>query len=140
MNLNNVIMRTMTQMVFFIIFLFSIHIFLAGHFAPGGGFVGGLLMSCAIVLLLITFDLKTVQTLLPINYMTLTAIGLALALLTACISAFAGEAFFTHYFDYFTLPLLGKTELHTAMLFDTGVYLVVVGVTMIIIQSIGGDE
>ncbi len=72
--------------------------------------------------------------------MTLTAIGLALALLTACISAFAGEAFFTHYFDYFTLPLLGKTELHTAMLFDTGVYLVVVGVTMIIIQSIGGDE
>ncbi|MFD2867030.1 monovalent cation/H+ antiporter subunit B [Kurthia sp. 3B1D] len=140
MKLNNVIMRTMTQMVFFIIFLFSIHIFLAGHFAPGGGFVGGLLMSCAIVLLLITFDLKTVQTLLPINYMTLTAIGLALALLTACISAFAGEAFFTHYFDYFTLPLLGKTELHTAMLFDTGVYLVVVGVTMIIIQSIGGDE
>ena len=140
MKLNNVIMRTMTQMVFVIIFLFSIHIFLAGHFAPGGGFVGGLLMSCAIVLLLITFDLKTVQTLLPINYMTLTAIGLALALLTACISAFAGEAFFTHYFDYFTLPLLGKTELHTAMLFDTGVYLVVVGVTMIIIQSIGGDE
>ena len=140
MKLNNVIMRTMTQMVFFIIFLFSIHIFLAGHFAPGGGFVGGLLMSCAIVLLLITFDLKTVQTLLPINYMTLTAIGLALALLTACISAFAGEAFFTHYVDYFTLPLLGKTELHTAMLFDTGVYLVVVGVTMIIIQSIGGDE
>ena len=140
MKLNNVIMRTMTQMVFFIIFLFSIHIFLAGHFAPGGGFVGGLLMSCAIVLLLITFDLKTVQTLLPINYMTLTAIGLALALLTACISAFAGEAFFTHYFDYFTLPLLGKTELHTAMLFDTGVYLVVVGVTMIIIKSIGGDE
>lgn len=140
MKLNNVIMRTMTQMVFFIIFLFSIHIFLAGHFAPGGGFVGGLLMSCAIVLLLITFDLKTVQTLLPINYMMLTAIGLALALLTACISAFAGEAFFTHYFDYFTLPLLGKTELHTAMLFDTGVYLVVVGVTMIIIQSIGGDE
>lgn len=140
MKLNNVIMRTMTQMVFFIIFLFSIHIFLAGHFAPGGGFVGGLLMSCAIVLLLITFDLKTVQTLLPINYMMLTAIGLALALMTACISAFAGEAFFTHYFDYFTLPLLGKTELHTAMLFDTGVYLVVVGVTMIIIQSIGGDE
>ena len=38
------------------------------------------------------------------------------------------------------IPLLGETSLHTAMLFDTGVYLVVVGVTMTIIQTIGGDE
>ncbi|WP_010289529.1 Na(+)/H(+) antiporter subunit B [Kurthia massiliensis] len=140
MKLNDVIMKSMTQVVFFLIFLLSIHVFLAGHFAPGGGFVGGLLMSCAIVLLLVTYDLKTVQNLLPINYMVLTAIGLALALLTACISMFAGEAFFTHYFDHYHIPLLGDTELHTAMLFDTGVYFVVVGVTMTIIQSIGGER
>lgn len=140
MNLNNVILKTTTQVIFFIIFLFSIHIFLAGHFAPGGGFVGGLLMASAIVLLLLTYDFKTVKSLLPINYMTLTAIGLLLALGTASISVFVGDSFFKHYFDYFNLPLLGKTELHTAMIFDLGVYLVVVGITMIIIQSIGEDE
>lgn len=140
MKMNNVILKTTSQVIFFIIFLFSIHIFLAGHFAPGGGFVGGLLMSCALVLLLLTYDIKTVQNLLPINYMTLTAIGLFLALGTACISAFFGEAFFKHYFDHFHLPLLGDTELHTAMIFDLGVYFVVVGVTMIIIQSIGEDK
>lgn len=140
MKLNNVIVRSLSQIIFFLIFLLSIHVFLAGHFAPGGGFVGGLLMSCAIVLLLITYDVKTVQQLLPINYVVLTAIGLALALLTACIAMFTGEAFFTHYFNYFHIPLLGDTELHTAMLFDTGVYFVVVGVTMIIIESIGGER
>lgn len=140
MKLNNVIVRSLSQIIFFLIFLLSIHVFLAGHFAPGGGFVGGLLMSCAIVLLLITYDVKTVQQLLPINYVVLTAIGLALALLTACIAMFTGEAFFTHYFNHFHIPLLGDTELHTAMLFDTGVYFVVVGVTMIIIESIGGER
>lgn len=140
MKLNNVIVRSLAQVVFFLIFLLSIHVFLAGHFAPGGGFVGGLLMSCAIVLLLITYDVKTVQQLIPINYIVLTAIGLALALLTACIAMFTGESFFTHYFSHFHIPLLGDTELHTAMLFDTGVYFVVVGVTMTIIQSIGGER
>lgn len=140
MKLNNVILKTTTQVIFFIIFLFSIHIFLAGHFAPGGGFVGGLLTASALILLLLTYDVKTVTNLLPINYTTLTAIGLLLALSTASISAFAGEAFFKHYFDHFHLPLLGDTELHTAMLFDLGVYFVVVGVTMIIIQSIGEDD
>lgn len=140
MKMNNIILKTTTQIVFFIIFLFSIHIFLAGHFAPGGGFVGGLLTASALVLLLVTYDLKTVQKLVPINYMTLTAIGLFLALGTASISAILGDAFFKHYFDHFDLPLLGDTELHTAMIFDLGVYFVVVGVTMIIIQSIGGDE
>ncbi|MGL6032773.1 MAG: Na(+)/H(+) antiporter subunit B [Kurthia gibsonii] len=140
MKLNNVILKTTTQVVFFMIFLFSIHIFFAGHFSPGGGFVGGLLTASALVLLLLTYDLKTVQQLLPINYTTMTAIGLLLSLGTAAMSAFLGDAFFKHYFDHFTLPLFGDTELHTAMLFDLGVYLVVVGVTMIIIQSIGGDE
>ncbi|MBQ0138506.1 MAG: Na(+)/H(+) antiporter subunit B [Kurthia sp.] len=140
MKLNNVILKTTTQVIFFIIFLFSIHIFLAGHFAPGGGFVGGLLTASALILLLLTYDIKTVTSLLPINYTTLTAVGLLLALGTASISAFAGEAFFKHYFDHFHLPLLGDTELHTAMLFDLGVYFVVVGVTMIIIQSIGEDD
>ncbi|MGE7920295.1 Na(+)/H(+) antiporter subunit B [Viridibacillus sp. NPDC093762] len=140
MKTNDVILKTTTHVVFFIIFLFSIHIFLAGHFAPGGGFVGGLLTSSAIVLLLLVYDIKTVQKLLPINYTIMTASGLVLALGTASIGMFLGKPFFKHYFDHFYLPLIGDTELHTAMLFDTGVYLVVVGVTLTIIQSIGGDD
>ncbi|MEY9971696.1 multicomponent Na+:H+ antiporter subunit B [Lysinibacillus sp. RC46] len=140
MKTNDVIIQFTTKIVFFIIFFFSIHIFLAGHYTPGGGFVGGLLTSSAIVLLVLAFDLNTVRKVLPINYTYLTAIGLLLALATAAFPMFVGQPFFTHFFDYFDLPLLGKQSLHTAMLFDSGVYLVVVGVTMTIIQTIGEDE
>lgn len=140
MKTNDVIIQFTTKIVFFIIFFFSIHIFLAGHYTPGGGFVGGLLTSSAIVLLVLAFDLNTVRKVLPINYTYLTAIGLLLALATAAFPMFVGKPFFTHFFDYFDLPLLGKQSLHTAMLFDTAVYLVVVGVTMTIIQTIGEDE
>jgi len=140
MKTNDVIIQFTAKIVFFIIFFFSIHIFLAGHYTPGGGFVGGLLTSSAIVLLVLAFDINTVRHILPINYMYLTAIGLLLALATAAFPMFMGKPFFTHYFNYFDLPLLGKQSLHTAMLFDSGVYLVVVGVTMTIIQTIGEDE
>lgn len=141
MKTNDVIIQFTAKIVFFIIFFFSIHIFLAGHYTPGGGFVGGLLTSSAIVLLVLAFDLNTVRHVLPINYTYLTAIGLLLALATAAFPMFLGKPFFSHiFFDYFNLPLLGKQSLHTAMLFDSGVYLVVVGVTMTIIQTIGEDE
>lgn len=140
MRTNNLILQFTSKIVFFMIFFFAVHIFFAGHYTPGGGFVGGLLMASAIVLLVIAYDLKTVQKILPLNYMYVTATGLILALGTAAYPMFNNKPFFTHYFDYFTLPLIGKTSLHTAALFDLGVFLVVVGVTMTIIQTIGEDE
>lgn len=140
MKVNNLILQFTAKIVFFMIFFFSVHIFFAGHYTPGGGFVGGLLMASAIVLLVIAFDLKTVQTILPVNYTYMTATGLIIAVATAAFPMFKGDPFFTHYFDYFELPIIGKTSLHTAALFDLGVYLVVVGVTMTIIQTIGEDE
>ncbi|HLR11619.1 MAG TPA: Na(+)/H(+) antiporter subunit B [Sporosarcina sp.] len=140
MKANDVILQTGTKVVFFIIFLFSIHIFFAGHFAPGGGFVGGLLTTAAIVLLLLAFDLKTVQEALPFNFMIVVAIGLLLSLGMAASSFIFNVPFFTHAFGTFNLPLFGETDLHSAMIFDAGVYLVVVGSTITMIQTIGGDS
>lgn|SRR5690606_19522673 len=139
MKTNDVILQTTTKVVFFIIFLFSIHIFFAGHYTPGGGFVGGLLTTGAIVLLLLAFDIQTIQRALPFNFTIMTAVGLLLALGTAAGAIIFDVPFFTHAFGDFTLPLFGTTSLHTAMLFDAGVYLVVVGSAITIIQSIGGD-
>ncbi|KAB7706958.1 Na(+)/H(+) antiporter subunit B [Bacillus aerolatus] len=140
MKTNDVILQTTSKVVFFMIVLFAIHLFFAGHYNPGGGFVGGLMTSGAIVLLLLAFDIKTVVKGFPIDYIILVGIGLLFAVGTAAGSLLFNIPFFTHAFGDVTLPVLGKTSLHTAMLFDTGVYLVVIGVTMTIIQTIGESE
>lgn len=140
MKTNDLILQTVTKITLFIIILFSVHIFFAGHYYPGGGFIGGLMTSGAIVLLLLAYDLKTVKAILPIDFKYLIGAGLLIAVATGTGALFFGKPFLTHAFTDLTLPLLGKTSLHTAMLFDTGVYLVVIGVTMTIIQTIGESE
>ncbi|MDQ0219629.1 Na(+)/H(+) antiporter subunit B [Peribacillus cavernae] len=140
MKTNDIILQTVAKLASLVILLFSIYIFFGGHYSPGGGFVGGLLASGAIVLLLLAYDLKTVAAILPIDYKLLIAAGLLIAVLTGAGALLFDAPFMTHTFSYFDVPLLGHTALHTAVLFDLGVYLVVVGVTMTIIQTIGESE
>ncbi|WP_088006542.1 Na(+)/H(+) antiporter subunit B [Indiicoccus explosivorum] len=140
MRSNDVIIQTATKAVVFIILLFAIYIFFAGHYSPGGGFVGGLLAAGALVLLMLAFDIETVNRIIPVDYVQIAAAGLLISLGTAAASILFGVPFFTHAHTYVYLPLLGKTSFHSATLFDLGVFLVVVGVTMIIIQTIGEDE
>ncbi|MDF2854988.1 MAG: monovalent cation/H+ antiporter subunit [Neobacillus sp.] len=137
---NDLILQTITKFVVLIILLFSVSIFFGGHYSPGGGFVGGLMTAGAIVLLLLAFDIKTVAKLIPINYISVVAAGLLIASLTVMGALFFDVPVMTHAYKYFDLPILGHTSLHTAVVFDLGVYLVVVGVTMTIIQTIGEDE
>src|SRR5699024_6483472 len=136
MNPNNVILQTASKFAFFLIILFSIYIFFAGHNSPGGGFVGGLLTTGAFVVLLLAYDIYTVQMLLPFNSIIMVAVGLLLALGMASASLLFIVPFFTHAFNDFDLPLLGVTALHSATIFDAGVYLVVIGVAFTIIQSV----
>jgi multicomponent Na+:H+ antiporter subunit B len=140
MKINNIILETSIKALLFIIVLYSVYIFTAGHYYPGGGFIGGLMTAGAIVLLLITYDIKTVAQILPVNYRILTAIGLSFAIGTSAGSIFFNVPFLTHVFTHVDVPVLGELSLHTATLFDLGVYFVVVGVTMTIIQTIGEDE
>ncbi|WP_043930358.1 Na(+)/H(+) antiporter subunit B [Bacillus sp. EB01] len=137
---NNIILETSLKVLLFIIALYSVYIFTAGHYYPGGGFIGGLMTSGAIVLLLITYDIETVAKILPINYRFLTAIGLLIAIATSAGAMLFNVPFLTHVFTDVHLPVIGELSLHTATLFDLGVYFVVIGVTMTIIQTIGGDE
>ncbi|MDZ5472081.1 Na(+)/H(+) antiporter subunit B [Bacillus sp. 31A1R] len=140
MRTNDLILQTVTKVVLFIILLFSIHLFFAGHYYPGGGFIGGLMTAGALVLLLLAFDMKTVSKILPIDYKILTGIGLLFSVGTGLGGLLFNVPFLTHAFSDVYLPVLGKTSLHTAVLFDIGVYLVVIGVTMTIIQTIGESE
>ncbi|EGL82284.1 Na+/H+ antiporter MnhB subunit-related protein [Caldalkalibacillus thermarum TA2.A1] len=140
MRVNNVMLYTITRVVAFIILSFSIYLFFAGHHNPGGGFIGGLMTAAALLLLYLSFDLKTIKQIIPFNYTWMIAIGLLLSLGTGVTSMLLGYPFLTQFFDYFDLPFLGETELATAVLFDMGIYLTVVGITLLSILTIGEDR
>lgn len=137
---NDVILKTMSKGIIIIILVFSFYLFFAGHNHPGGGFIGALMTSAALVLMMIAFGMDQVRKAFPVNYRILTAAGLLLAILTASGSFLFGAPFLSHAFGHFHLPILGDVELATAVLFDLGVYLAVVGVAMNIILTIGGDK
>ncbi|CAM4391875.1 Na(+)/H(+) antiporter subunit B [Paenibacillus tarimensis] len=140
MKTNDVILQTVAKVVVFLILTFSVFLFFAGHNNPGGGFIGGLMTAAALVLLALAFDLQTIRKVVPVDFRKVMAIGLMIALLTGIGSLVLDVPFLSHTFGHFDLPLLGDTELATATLFDLGVYLAVVGVTMTIILSIGEDH
>ncbi|SER09415.1 multicomponent Na+:H+ antiporter subunit B [Gracilibacillus ureilyticus] len=137
---NDLILRTMTVLISFILLGFSVYIFLAGHNAPGGGFIGGLMTSAAIVLMYMAYGYEAVNKILPINYRILIGVGLLIALATAIGSFVFGQPFLSQTFDYFHIPVFGEVELATATLFDIGVYLTVIGISLTIVLTISEDQ
>lgn len=140
LKINDVILRTVTRIIVFIILTLGVYLFLSGHNKPGGGFIGGLVLGSAIVLLYLTNDIETIRKSLPFDFKIVAAIGVMLALLTGFGSFLFGAPFLSQSFGYFELPIFGKTELTTVTIFEAGVALAVVGVVVTIIISISEDE
>ncbi|ARK31346.1 Na(+)/H(+) antiporter subunit B [Halalkalibacter krulwichiae] len=140
MKQNDVILHTVTKVSTFIILTFSIYLFFAGHHNPGGGFIGGLVTASALVLLYLAFDLETVREHIPVDFKKVAGVGVLIAVLSGVGSLFVDAPFLSHTFDYFDLPVFGKTELATSVIFDVGVALAVIGTAMTIILSISEDE
>ncbi|WP_453991268.1 Na(+)/H(+) antiporter subunit B [Bacillus nitroreducens] len=137
---NDVIIRSVTKVAVVIIFTFAINLFISGHHNPGGGFIGGLAFSAGLVLLFLTFDIETVRNNLPLDFKVVAAIGVLIAVLTGVGGMLFGKEFLTQAFGYFDIPVFGKTELASAVLFDVGVALAVIGTSLTIIMSIGDDR
>lgn len=136
---NDVILETVTKLVVFIILTFGIELFFSGHNNPGGGFIGGLVLSSAIVLLFLVYDIETVLKGIPIDFKKVAAIGAIIVVLTGLGSILFGASFLTQAFGYFQLPIVGKTELATVVLFEIGVALAVIGTVVTIILTISED-
>lgn len=140
MKINDVILRTVTKAIVFIILTLGMYLFFAGHNAPGGGFIGGLVLASGIVLLYLAYDIETVHRAIPFDFKKVAAFGVLLATGTAIGSIFFNVPFLTQTYNYVELPVFGKTGLSTVSLFEAGVALTVVGVVVTIILSISEDE
>ncbi len=133
--MKTIILKTASQYLLPLLLLFSVFILLRGHYLPGGGFVGGLVASIAFVLHAFANGLENTRKLLRINVSWLMPIGLAMSFLAGLAPVlFQGEAFMTVLWYPDKIPVIGMVG--TALLFDMGVYLVVVGVALTIIFTI----
>ena len=137
---NNMMIQTIMRFITVIVFAFSLYLFFAGHNSPGGGFIGGLMTASSILVLYLAFDKKRINKAIRLNYTTIIGVGLLFAVGTGMVSMFFDYPFLTHFFDYFHFPIFGEVELTTALTFDLGVYLVVVGAAMTIILAIAEDD
>jgi monovalent cation:proton antiporter len=130
-----VFFRTLATPIVFALIALGFHFFLRGHNAPGGGFIAGLIVAASALLGRMARDLR----LLRIRSETLVPIGLLIATLTGVVPMLFGSGFLRSAFGYVTLPLLGEVEWASAALFDAGVFLVVVGVTITIIDLLAEE-
>ena len=118
--------------------LVSMFIFLRGHNEPGGGFIAGLITAVALILLQVAYGQEWVQTRMGVSLPRLAAAGVLIAAATGLASLPLGYPFLTSAFAHINLPLIGEIEVASAMLFDLGVYLTVVGGTLLILSGLGG--
>lgn len=117
--------------------LVSVYIFLRGHNVPGGGFIAGLITAVAIIQQYIAHGVQWIKPRVNIDYQWLIAGGILIATATGLGSWMFDKPFLSTWFDYFHLPWIGEFELASAMLFDLGVYLTVVGAVMLILANLG---
>lgn len=124
------------QLMVPIILLFAIHLFLRGHDMPGGGFAAGLTASVALILLYIAGGVRWVEARIRVAPVRWISLGLLTALATGAGSWLFGYPFLTSWSTYLDLGMLGRIPVATAVLFDLGVFLLVVGSTTLILTAI----
>lgn len=139
MKINEVILQSITKIVVFIILTLAFYLFFSGHSAPGGGFVGGLVLASAFVLLLLAFDIETVSVGIPFDFKLVAALGALIVVLTGLGAVLFGEPFLKQTIFNIPVPYLDPIAFSTVTIFELGVALTVVGVVVTIILSISED-
>ncbi len=134
----SIILRTATRFLMPLLLLFSVFLLLRGHNEPGGGFVGGLVGAAAYILHALAFDVRSTLTGLRLAPRTLIGAGLLLAVASGLIPLLLGHPFLTAIWAD-VLPGGGVLELGTPLIFDTGVYVAVLGVTLTIMLALAEE-
>jgi multicomponent K+:H+ antiporter subunit A len=125
-----------TRVMMPISLMVGVYIFLRGHNQPGGGFIAGLVVAIALLMQYMASGFAWAQERVRIPYHTLIGLGVVIAGLTGVGAWFAGYPFLTSWYDYFHFPPVEEFELASAIAFDLGVFLTVVGAVMLALYSL----
>ena len=133
----SLVLEVATRMIFPLIMVLSAYFFFAGHNTPGGGFAGGLTAGLALVLRYLAGGRYELGETLPLDAGKILGTGLALSAGTAVASLLLGAPVLSSAVLQFDIPVLGHIKLVTALFFDLGVYLIVVGLVLDVLRSLG---
>lgn len=132
--IRSLILSAAVRILLPLLLLFSLFLLLRGHNEPGGGFVGGLVAASGFTLYALAHGASSARFRMRIDPHTLVAAGLLTAQASGFLALFAGLPFMTGLWYGERLPVIGKAG--TPFLFDIGVYLVVLGMTLLIVFSL----
>lgn len=136
--MTSIILKSASRYLIPILLVFSFFLLLRGHNEPGGGFVGGLVAASAYALYAIANGVESSKRLLRLNPLMLIAVGLAVALVSGFIGMINNGIFMTGVWLDSKIPVIGK--LGTPLLFDIGVYILVLGISLKIIFSLFEED
>ncbi|TYQ07584.1 UNVERIFIED_ORG: multicomponent Na+:H+ antiporter subunit A [Gordonia westfalica J30] len=133
----SMVLEATTRLLFPTMVILSVYFFYAGHNSPGGGFAGGLTMGLALVLRYLAGGRYELGEALPIEPGRILGAGLAISAATAVTSMFFGAPALSSAVFEITVPVLGEIKLVTALFFDLGIYLIVIGLVLDVLRSLG---
>src|SRR5690625_2814558 len=134
MKINEVILQSIAKLVVLIILTLAIYLFFSGQHMPGGGFVGGLVLASAFVLLTLAFDTETIDKGFPVDFKLIAALGAFIVVATGLGATVFGKDFLYQTIFHIQVPIFGNIEFFGTMtIFESGVALAVLGVVVTII-------
>jgi len=133
----SLVLEVATRMIFPLIMVLSAYFFFAGHNTPGGGFAGGLTAGLALVLRYLAGGRYELGETLPLDAGKILGVGLGLSAGTAVASLLVGAPVLSSALIEIDVPVLGTVKFVTALFFDLGVYLIVVGLVLDVLRSLG---
>ncbi len=135
----SIIFEVITRLLFHSVVIFSIYLLLAGHNSPGGGFAGGLMAGFALAIRYLAGGRFELAEATPVSAGLLLGLGLGIASLAGLVPALlGGEVFQSAVFEA-TWPVFGEIKFVTSTIFDIGIYLVVVGLVLDVLRSLGSE-
>lgn len=127
------------RIIFHTTWVGSLYMLFAGHNRPGGGFVGGLVAGAAIALRFVAGGIGDVRGLTRLRPWTILGSGLAIAAVTALVPIVLGDPVLTSGVWDVDVPLLGTVKTTSALAFDIGVYVAVVGLVFMVFEAFGDN-
>ncbi|RKO22044.1 Na+/H+ antiporter subunit A [Pseudarthrobacter phenanthrenivorans] len=135
----SIIFEVVTRLIFHSMIIFSLYLLLAGHNLPGGGFAGGLTAGLALTIRYLAGGRFELSEATPVSAGALLGVGLAVASSSGVVPLLLGGQVFQTAIIELWLPVFGDIKFVTSTIFDIGVYIVVVGLVLDVLRSLGAE-